>query len=908
MRLVAALVLSTALASLAVVAPPAPTPPAAAAEPVCTISAKLVNSCRPWLGAESGGYGVTGFRNRMLEHEARIGRQVDIVHAYLGSGPITIGPDIRSLATRPNTIALVNWRVSYQWGVAGGSNATVNGYIDGMANSIKSLGSTKIMLTVHHEPENDISAGGDPNCPNLNFNGSGGSVTEYVNMWRNVRERFDALGVDNVVWVMNYMGWSGWNCVVKALWPGNYYVDWVMWDPYPRNATWTNFVNNNFYNFLVANNDAEHDFLSKPWGLAEYGYVGSSQTAAYAMYDELLNNIRTGVHPRLKAYVVWDNWTSNSHDDRVGYAETHVADPVEQQHYNDLANSEVFQGTAVPEPEDDVAPVVSLLTPTAGEVSGAVQVTGNATDDTEMGEVHLLVDGEAVGAAATPGTDGTVAFTWNSATVPNGAHRLRLSGEDASGNTTLSDEVEVTVANVDEEAPLAPPNLTATWTRPSQVSLVWDEASDNAAVTGYRVYRNGGASPIASLGPAARGHVDLGVSELDTHTYEVTAVDAAGNESDPGAEATVEAGDETPPTVPGDVTAVLTGADGATVSWTESTDAGGVTGYRVYRAGALVGDVTDGSGEFMEGALADGRTHTYRVVAYDAAGNASAASEPASVTVVDVTAPTTPQDLSAAAGGTTVPLTWRASTDNVGVDSYVVYRDGLQVGSTLGTATGWTDTAPVGETLHRYRVTARDAEGNESELSNEVERSLADGTPPGTSQLSGSLSGFTVRLSWTAAQDDTGVVGYDVYRGGSLIGTSTGSPYTDSTPPLNQSSSYTVRARDAAGNVGAASNSVTVAVPRDTTAPSRPTGLSVTQGAVGSRQLTVRWNPSTDNSRVQSYYLFRGNSKYRLLASPTTSFVDTGLTAGTRYTYKVYAIDAAGLWSGSSGNVSATAR
>ena len=61
--------------------------------PACTISAKLVNSCRPWLGAESGGYGVTGFRARMLEHEARIGRQVDIVHAYLGAG--NVGADQR---------------------------------------------------------------------------------------------------------------------------------------------------------------------------------------------------------------------------------------------------------------------------------------------------------------------------------------------------------------------------------------------------------------------------------------------------------------------------------------------------------------------------------------------------------------------------------------------------------------------------------------------------------------------------------------------------------------------------------------------------------------------------------------------------------------------------------------------
>ena len=51
---------------------------------------------------------------------------------------------------------------------------------------------------------------------------------------------------------------------------------------------------------------------------------------------------------------------------------------------------------------------------------------------------------------------------------------------------------------------------------------------------------------------------------------------------------------------------------------------------------------------------------------------------------------------------------------------------------------------------------------------------------------------------------------------------------------------------------------------------------------------------------VTGYDVYRGNSKYRLLGN-VTSFVDTGLTAGTRYTYKVYAIDAAGNWSSSDG-------
>ena len=78
-------------------------------------------------------------------------------------------------------------------------------------------------------------------------------------------------------------------------------------------------------------------------------------------------------------------------------------------------------------------------------------------------------------------------------------------------------------------------------------------------------------------------------------------------------------------------------------------------------------------------------------------------------------------------------------------------------------------------------------------------------------------------------------------------------------------------------------------------------------GRFSSPQFGHSWNASTDNSRVTSYHLFRGNAKYRLLGN-VTSFTDTGLTSGTRYTYKVYAIDAGGNWSGPSANVSATAR
>ncbi|MFD7392348.1 glycoside hydrolase family 6 protein [Streptomyces sp. NPDC059852] len=69
----------------------------------------------------------------------------------------------------------------------------------------------------------------------------------------------------------------------------------------------------------------------------------------------------------------------------------------------------------------------------------------------------------------------------------------------------------------------------------------------------------------------------------------------------------------------------------------------------------------------------------------------------------------------------------------------------------------------------------------------------------------------SVSLAWTAATDDVGVTGYDVYRDGTRVGsTATGTTYTDTGLSAATAYSYTVRARDAAGNVSAASAALSV--------------------------------------------------------------------------------------------------
>lgn len=82
-------------------------------------------------------------------------------------------------------------------------------------------------------------------------------------------------------------------------------------------------------------------------------------------------------------------------------------------------------------------------------------------------------------------------------------------------------------------------------------------------------------------------------------------------------------------------------------------------------------------------------------------------------------------------------------------------------------------------------------------------------TVPTGLQSTGS-SASSVALSWTASTDNVGVSGYDVLRNGTAVATTTSASYTDTGLAADTSYTYSVRARDLAGNVSGASTAITV--------------------------------------------------------------------------------------------------
>ena len=165
------------------------------------------------------------------------------------------------------------------------------------------------------------------------------------------------------------------------------------------------------------------------------------------------------------------------------------------------------------------------------------------------------------------------------------------------------------------------------------------------AVTGYDVYRGTTASFVPSDATKI-AHV-TGTSTTDSGVpagscyYKVVASDGSGNAGSPAtsSQVTVVAPDTQAPSVPGGVTTSVTASDVA-VSWNASTDDTAVTGYDLYR-GTSAGFAPDAStklatvtGDVKTDSGVLGGTWYYKVIAFDAAGNRSDASDAASAVVV----------------------------------------------------------------------------------------------------------------------------------------------------------------------------------------------------------------------------------------------------------------------------------
>ena len=135
----------------------------------------------------------------------------------------------------------------------------------------------------------------------------------------------------------------------------------------------------------------------------------------------------------------------------------------------------------------------------------------------------------------------------------------------------------------------------------------------------------------------------------------------------------------------------------------------------------------------MVSGLVSGGSYSYYIHCQDTAGNKTTTNFPISFSVdlPDTQNPSTPTNLVAAAiSSSQINLSWTASTDNVGVTGYRVYRGGIQIATPTGTSYSNTGLSP--STTYSYTVAAVDGTGNVSAQSTSASATTQAAPPPGS--------------------------------------------------------------------------------------------------------------------------------------------------------------------------------
>ena len=266
----------------------------------------------------------------------------------------------------------------------------------------------------------------------------------------------------------------------------------------------------------------------------------------------------------------------------------------------------------------------------------------------------------------------------------------------------------------------------------------------------------------------------------------------------------------------------------------------------------------DTVGEFFDGIIDDVRIYNRALTSADISALYTYTGGPP-----DIQAPTTPTNLTASAiSSSQINLSWNASTDNVGVTGYRVYRGGTQIASP--STTSYSDTGLSPSTTYSYTVAAVDGAGNISSQSTSAEATTQAPPPPDTQAPSAptnlsatAISSSQINLSWSASTDNVGVTGYRVERctGATCttfaqISTPTTNSYNDTGLTANTTYRYQVRATDAANNLSLYSSiaSATTQVPL----PSSGTTYYISPSGSDSNSCTTAQNISTPKQTVQS--------------------------------------------------------
>ncbi|HYO08098.1 MAG TPA: fibronectin type III domain-containing protein [Tepidisphaeraceae bacterium] len=552
----------------------------------------------------------------------------------------------------------------------------------------------------------------------------------------------------------------------------------------------------------------------------------------------------------------------------------------------------------------DVPAAPTDLTATPSTSRHAITLTWTDGPFESGYSIERSTDGTSFAQVAT--TAANVATFTDPGRTPGVAYHYRVRASNSAGTSPYSAVATATGPTV--LAPAAPTALVSDGSSDFSVTLRWTDNAHNELE--YRIEAlfpdpYGDDPYFAEVAVVSGGTIqwtDDSLSSGEQVTYRVRA----WNEGGFSAYSNVLSTQTTPP-APGDLYAEATGSNRVNLAW-EGVWAN--DGYLIQRSltgtggwanlASVAYDVTT----YADNTVAPLTTYHYRVIATSPVGP-SGASNVASATTPAVNLPATPQNVSAAAASTSqINVSWSDVANETG---YRVERsgDGGATWSALATVaanvTTHGDTGLAAGASFSYRVIATNSGGQ----SNPSAAAIAATFVAAPAALTATpVTATRVDLAWA---DVNGETGYRIERstdGGatwSLLASTGANVTTHSNTTALAGTSYRYRVRGYNGAGNGAFSPVASAL----TVPAAPTPAAT---PVSASQINLSWTNVAGESGYTVERSNDGGATWQMsanVAADVTAYSDTGLTAGTAYTYRVRANNATGS-SGHGGTASAT--
>lgn len=470
-------------------------------------------------------------------------------------------------------------------------------------------------------------------------------------------------------------------------------------------------------------------------------------------------------------------------------------------------NGTVFELSAGIAPPSDASVhngFVNAANDTSGQTIGGTAAAGDAV---------AIYDNGALVTTVTANNSGVWAY--NVGVLADGPHSFIVTATDATGVTSApSAALAFTVDTVPPDSAVGSVTVGA-----GGVATVSGSAEAGSTVMLYD-----GSSLVGEVTAGTGGTWSYAVGVLaagSSHSYAVTATDAAGNTSAVSSPLSYTAGSTSsgPPAQPGaPVDAAVSGGYVNAAHDKASQTIGGTTEegatVTIYDNGAKVAAVTaDGAGAwtYKVGILANGSSHSYAVTATDGSGAVSAMSDALSFTV-DTKRPTAPTGLADASisngfVNAAHDTAGQSLTGTAEAGALVtVYDAGVKLGTAAADAStgAWTcDLGVLADGAHRLTATATDAAGNLSGVSAVLAFSV--NTDPPTPAVNDVLSSSGQLTTISGVSEARSKVA--VFDNGKQIGVATADAHGAWSLSTNLASGtvhqFTETASDTAGNTGA---------------------------------------------------------------------------------------------------------